>query len=212
MEQQQRFPLSWPAGWKRTAPHERTRANFGKRSTTYSHSGISYSSKHSLTVSQALDRLTGELDRLGAGGVVISTNITLRLDGLPRSGQAEPQDPGAAVYFTLRRKPTVLACDRWTRVADNLAALAAHIDCLRGIDRYGVGTIEQAFTGYQALPPSAEDWRTVFGLTGTPTMEQVNAAYRRLSLLHHPDTTGGDEHMSLKLNLARDAARVELEG
>jgi hypothetical protein len=30
---------------------------------------------------------------------VISTNVRMRLDGLPRSGEKESQDPGAAVYW-----------------------------------------------------------------------------------------------------------------
>jgi hypothetical protein len=33
-------------------------------------------------------------------------------------------------------------------VADNIAAIAAHIDAIRRQDRYGVGTLDQAFAGY----------------------------------------------------------------
>lgn len=193
---EQRYPLSWPQGWKRTAPYSRKRAAF-KQQGSY------------LTLAMGLRRLTDELRRLGASSVIISTNVVLRLDGMPRSGQAEPTDPGAAVYFKLRGKPTTLACDTWTKVADNLAAIAAHIECIRGIDRYGVGTLEQAFAGYQALPPSAEDWRTVFGLQGRPAWEAVEARHRELAKVHHPDV-GGDPHMMAKLNGAKDAARVEL--
>ena len=62
-----------------------------------------------------------------------------------------PDDPGVAVYFQLHDKERVLACDKWDTVADNIAAIAAHIDGIRRQDRYGVGTIDQAFAGYSAL-------------------------------------------------------------
>ena len=34
---------------------------------------------------------------------------------------------------------------------DNIAALAAHIRAIRSVENYGVGTLEQAFRGYQSL-------------------------------------------------------------
>ena len=57
------------------------------------------------------------------------------------------------MYFKLDSVPEglVLACDRWLRVEDNIAAVAAHIGALRGIDRWGVGSVRQAFAGYKRL-------------------------------------------------------------
>ena len=145
-----RFPLSWPDGWPRTKAGQRRRAAFGtKEPGDY---------KRPLSVAQAIDRLSGELYRLGARHELLSTNLDIRLDGLPRSGQAEPEDRGAAVWFRLKDNPRCLACDRWDRVADNIAALAHHIDAMRRMDRYGVGNLEQAFAGYVALPAKATDW------------------------------------------------------
>jgi hypothetical protein len=68
------------------------------------------------------------------------------------------------VYFKLHGKDRVLACDKWDRVADNIAAIAAHIDAIRRQDRYGVGTIDQAFAGYSALPPPGGTSRTATAL------------------------------------------------
>jgi hypothetical protein len=135
-EDKQRFPLSWPLGWARTPRHQRRRASFR-------------SHQRPLSVAEALDRLIREVDRLGARDELLSTNVELRLDGLPRSTQGEPTDPGAAIYFRLKGQPRCLACDKWDRVADNIAAIAQHIDALRRIDRYGVGTLQQAFAGYR---------------------------------------------------------------
>jgi len=145
MPEVQRFPLQWPVGWKRTPAGDRKPARFGVRRR------------------DALARLQSELRMLGAAAEVLSTNVVLRLDGLPRSGQAAPSDPGAAVYFTLKGKPRCLACDRWTRVADNIAAIAAHVEAIRAVDRYGVGTMDQAFAGYAQLQAGPDDWRSVLG-------------------------------------------------
>lgn len=187
-----RYPLSWPDNWTRTKAYVRKRASFSRDS-------------RALTVADALRRISGELGRLGAVSELLSTNLDVRLDGLPRSGQAEPQDPGAAVWFWLKKKPMCLACDRWDRVADNIAAIAQHIDALRRIDRYGVGSVEQAFAGYVCLPPTAEDWAIVLMVQKDATRDQIIAAYRQLALIHHPDKGGRHEDMA-RLTAARDRA------
>lgn len=100
------FPLSWPLSWKRTT--FRTHSRFGRRNPP--------------TVAQGRDGVIDELRKMKVWDweVVISTNIPLRRDGLPYSNQKEPSDPGVAVYFKVNKKPTVLACDKWNTVGDNL--------------------------------------------------------------------------------------------
>ena len=209
-ESEQRYPLSWPSGWKRTASHQRQRANFrtsgGSRTEFVNGQPMTtrYAARQ-LSVADAIKRLSGELGRLGASNEVLSTNVAVRLDGLPRSGQPEPTDPGAAVYFRLQGKPRCLACDRWSRVADNIAAIAQHIDALRRIERYGVGTMEQAFAGYAALPASAEDWSIVLGVSTSASKDDIVSAHRKLAAVHHPDKGGRPEDMA-RINAARDLA------
>ena len=211
-----RYPLSWPAGWKRTPWAARRPAAFYAVKTVYSSNvrpdgtRASWKQKESLSIGAALERLTGELRRLGAQRVIISSNLRVRNDGLPYAQQAKQlDDPGVAVYFRLGGKPRVLACDKWRSAAENLAAVAGHIDAIRAVERYGVGTLEQAFAGYAALPPTAEDWRSVFGLHAGATLEQVEAVYRERIKTAHPDA-GGDHDQMARLNVARDAARREL--
>src|SRR5262245_16780076 len=160
-----RFPLVWPDTWARTLPHLRRRAAFHERRTVFVEGGGSYQKKESLSVGQAIDRLMGELRRLGVGKIIVSSNLKVRQDGRPHSQQARHlDDPGVAVYFTVKGAPRVLACDRWLSAAENMAAIAGHIAAIRAQDRYGVGTLEQAFAGYAALPPQAShDWRIVLG-------------------------------------------------
>ncbi len=202
-----RYPLSWPTGWKRTTV--RRSASFAKKSYTTGRTDA-------LTVPQGLKRLQDELRRLGVRDIIVSTSIELNSFGEPRGGRRDPVDPGVAVYFKMGGKDRVLACDRWNRTADNLAAIAAHIDCLRGIDRYGVGTLDQAFAGYDALPPPGATvkipWRKVFEYAddARPSKVDLQARYRAMAARFHPDLQGGSHEAMAMLNTARDEALKEI--
>jgi hypothetical protein len=163
----------------------------------------------------AVDRLEDQLQRLGAQAVVLSTNLELRLNGMPRAGQRDPDDPGAAVWFNLKKKRMVLACDKWTRVADNIAALAAHIRAIRSVETYGVGTMEQAFEGYRTLEDwsgGEMPWKRVlgFGTDAHPTLSEVESKYRTRMREVHPDMSGQSGLQAAQLNAAIAQARQEL--
>ena len=196
MENLTAYPLSWPAHWPRRKIGQRTRANFGRVETKqYSYSPNTYRQREQLTIAQALTRLRGELDRLAARDVVISTNVELRRDGLPMSGRREPDDPGVAVYFALSGQRRCLPCDRWDRTADNLAAVAKHIEAIRGMDRWGVGNVEAMFAGFKALP----------GGEG-PTIRQAMTSGEAQALL---DRYGGIKNAKLKTHPDRGGSAEE---
>lgn len=188
------YPLQWPEGWKRTDAHRRARAKFGRQAQSCHGS---WKIREGLTIAQAVRRVRDELGRMGIrdDDLVISTNLELRLDGLPRSNQREPSDPGVSVYWTQKRgdAPRCMAIDRYDRVADNLAAIAATLDAMRAIERHGGAEIlNRAFTGFAALPNgSTAHWSDVLDVPATASRAEIEAAYRRLRSLHHPDK-GGD--------------------
>lgn len=148
-------------------------------------------------MARACEFLQTELDRMGAEKLMLSTNVRTKLNGEPYSQQSQPTDTGAACYFELNKKPVSLACDKWDRVEDNVWAIAKHIEALRGQERWGVGTMEQAFRGYMALPgigeSSASEWWKTLGVTINASPEQVKEAYRILVKKHHPDKGGDPE-------------------
>jgi hypothetical protein len=203
----QAYPLQWPKGKPRTPWDARERGRFGKQ-RHIQHDTFSYSMKGNLSVAEALKRLQGEIDRLGAYLPVVSSNLETRRDGLPRSGQRKPEDPGVAFYFRLKDKPIVLACDHYDTVEANIAAIAAHIDAMRAMERHGVGSLEQMFAGFMALPPAVapDDWRTVLGNPGT--LADAERVYRAAAHEHHPDKTGGDDAKMAALNAAIAKARA----
>jgi hypothetical protein len=205
------YPLQWPGGRPRKPQGLRKRSTFGKKV----YNGRWDETKR-LTVAEALSRLQDELDRIGARYPVVSTNLETRLDGLPRSGQAEPSDPGVALYFDLGCKPHCMPCDTYDRVADNIAAIAKHIEATRAIDRFGVATVSEMFTGFAALPaPGAKrPWREVLGQKPdffTTDPATITDLYRVAAKKAHPDAGGSDAAMA-ELNVAKAEALKEIGG
>ncbi len=111
-----------------------------------------------------------------------------------------------------------------SRAAANLNAIAKHIEALRGMDRWGVGSVERAFASYAALPPpgaaaaSMRTWRELFSIDASQSLsgdmrEAVLALcekrYRDKARTAHLDAGGSDAAMA-ELNLAIEAARAEL--
>ena len=192
-----------------------THAQFGRTQRTSSQpGGPTWLNKKQLSVADSVGRLLGELRRMGIPdwNVIISTNVPLRLDGMPRSDK-EPGDPGAAVYWKKSDKQAMrcMAIDRYTRVADNLAAISATLEAFRTVERHGGGVIlERAFLGFAALPERAtQHWREVLGIQGSASAQLVEDRFRALAQVHHPDK-GGDRNKFEEIVQARDAARLEL--
>jgi hypothetical protein len=219
-----RYPLSWPLGWKRTPPAQRRRATFKEAAMVersnyetvdgrYTRVTKQVKGEKRITLPTARERLADQLERLEAKNVLTSTNLQLTSFGMPRADRAPPTDPGVAVYFELHGKDRVLACDQWETVAENIAAIANHIDAIRRVERYGVGTVDQAFMGYDALPaPGADNrapWRMTLGFKpgSVVTVDEVKIIYRARA-----KAWATDEAMLKELNLARDAALRELGG
>jgi hypothetical protein len=189
------YPLQWPTGWKRTTPGLRTTARFVKKERQYNNvSNSSWMRSRELSIADGVERVRAELQRMGihADDLVISSNLELRLDGFPKSSQREPVDPGIAVYWTDCGDTRCMAIDRYDRVADNLAAVAATLDAMRAIERHGGAEIlNRAFTGFTALPSSAESWWGILGVEPNARRVEIDAAYRRRRSEAHPDK-GGD--------------------
>lgn len=184
----QAFPLAWPAGKPRTARHliERSRFEPGNRPSEVAN-------------------VQAELSRLGARKVVVSTNVRLRLDGVPYANDKAPTDQGVAVYFDYAGGQKCFACDRWKSVEENLRAIAKSIEAIRGLERWGSKSfVDAAFTGFSALPsPSAaRAWWEVLGLPQSASVEEISRAYRTKAMEIHKSGSG-DNAMS-ELNVARD--------
>jgi len=177
------YPLTWPAGRPRTPGYQVE------------------SSRFDTTQDVAQRALKLEVERLSGRDLIISTNIPLRRDGLPYASY-KITDAGVAVYFTYKGKQRCFACDKWSKVGDNMQAIRKTIEALRGIGRWGTGDmVEAAFTGFDALPPPsyappAPRWHVVLGVHPDMSLQQCEAAYRDLAHKHHPDKGGSAQAMA----------------
>lgn len=199
-EGREAFPLDWPAGWPR-APY-RQASRFGANGEKPS-------------IGKGTKEIMIELERMSATEVVISSNLELRNDGLPRARQAAlGYDPGVAVYFKRKGQAQVIACDLYDRPGCNLHACALTLDAIRGIKRWGSSQLmERAFTGFKALAQFAEgNWRSLMQLPARCEWDTVEHQYKHLAKQWHPDNqeTGSDEKFK-KLQLAFAAAKVEYQ-
>lgn len=196
------YPLEWPDGWPR-AKSRKDFHPFGSRT-------------YPLTFDSARQDLLGELKRLGAKNVVLSTNVPLRSDGMPHASAARTRidDPGVAVYFTLKDRPLAMARDGFANIAANVRSLYLAVEGLRQMERHGGSyMMERAFSGFLALPApgAARSWREVlnFGANIDVDRDTIDRAFRQRLLIAHPDRGGSHDAMA-ELNAARAAALKEI--
>jgi hypothetical protein len=97
------YPLCWPDCLPRTSPSQRVRSDFNE-----------------VTLGTARDQLYDAAGRIGGTNLILSTNVKLTEDGLPRKNASNPKDPGVAVYFQYSGKQCDLVCDVYRYVWENI--------------------------------------------------------------------------------------------
>lgn len=194
------YPLAWPAGWPRS--HARKRSKFGDYTFEYMRREV-----------------LRELGLLKASDIIISSNLRLRQDGFPYSGQAQPEDVGIAVYFKLNGEEQCIPCDKWHKTEDNLRAVVKTVEALRGIERWGAKEmVHAAFRGFKALPASvivtpylSRPWFEILGVSRESPPSVIRAAYRSLAKVKHPDA-GGNASEFEELNRALKESGIDRSG
>ena len=189
------FPLAWPEGWPCTPYHKRGKSRFGRN--------LGFNE---------IKKLLSELRLLGARNVVISSNVPLRNDGLPYASEANRKydDPGVAVYFTLKGKGLSMARDQYSTPWENIRSLTLTVSAIRSIERHGGSTMmERAFSGFAAIAPPdwKKPWREVFGVK-PDWRGDIAALYKEKARNRHPDV-GGNDTLMAELNLAYEEAKRE---
>ncbi|CAN5372122.1 hypothetical protein BH10PSE14_BH10PSE14_04770 [soil metagenome] len=197
------YPLRWPTDRPRTSPGNRKQALWRDGGSR-------------LTLTSARRRLREQLNLMTRAGqpwrttsMVLTLNIRFTASGArdQKLSRRDPDDPGIAFYFDLDGRPHVLACDLWDTIPDNIAAIAAHIDALRGQERWGVADLRQAFAGHVALP-SPDPWWIVLGVDRTASPDEITRAFRLRAKTAHPDR-GGDRAAWDRLSAAYEQAKGE---
>lgn len=197
------FPLDWPPGRGRTKNRERSRFS-EKTPSSFGYRPVSHT--------KALSTLQTELDRLKATNIVLSTNLQLRFDGLPRAGQNKLEDPGVAIYFMLFGEKLSMACDKYDRVEDNMYAIGKTIEAIRAIERWGSkDMMKAAFTGFKALPaPDQIVPMSPQYFNEVVNKDHLRSTYKRIAKELHPDM-GGDQKEFSEMQRQYDVAKSRFE-
>lgn len=195
----EKFPLQWPLGFPRLNCKKTSRFGnvpFGKARDAIFH-------ELNLMISNWEERRS----------IILSTNVPLNRLDLPYANyKLKQEDRGVAVYFKYKKKEVVICCDQWNSVEHNLWAVAKTIEAMRGIERWGVSDfLEHSFQGFTALPPKKE-WWIVFRYAECPGKASwdwagVEAQYKSLAKLYHPDMRTGSTQLFQELQSAYDQAK-----
>jgi hypothetical protein len=198
------YPLNWPLGYPRTSSWNQSNGPFKKKS-----------------IAVLRDSLLRELSLMGASNVIISSNMELRLDGLPRSNFDKKSiwDRAIAVYFIWNKEQRVLCCDSYCSWESNLIAITKTVEALRGLERWGVSkTLKRTFQGFTELPPAPEakkastikPWRSILGLPfkNNYTWIEIKDAWRKRSFATHPNRGGTAESFQEVQKAYAEAAAI----
>ena len=156
------------------------------------------------TFTQTLDLLEAELGHLKAKDIVIQAETDMsqiRNDGWMKSN-ARVDGPAVILTFESRGSVYSYPCDTFTHWHANLRAIALSLEALRKVDRYGVTSNNEQYQGFKRLAaadPAAERNAALevlarisgIFLSGAPTAETIDLAYKSAAFRCHPDR-GGD--------------------
>lgn len=184
------FPLHWPSGFPRSSKKK--------------------NSQFKCTIGQARDGIIRNIHLMNGTGIIISTNIPVKKDGLLyASGKPVDNDHGVAVYFTWKNDQVVLACDQYNSIWENLRAIENSIEAMRGLERWGCSDIlSRTFSGFKTLPePKGDHWSEFMGLNRYhATTEEIKNRYRKLAKEMHPDSPNGSKEKFNQLQAAYEDA------
>lgn len=157
---------------------------------------------------KTLDKLEYEIEKLDGREIRIEAGYRIdqiRNDGWPRGG-VTPAHPGVVLYFESRDGALCFPCGTYSRMEDNLHAIALTLENLRAVDRYGVTLRHQQYIGFAALPApqtsgTLEQAAALLAeIAGVPARDMIQSreayrgAYRVVAARLHPDS-GGDRNV-----------------
>ncbi|WP_435147676.1 J domain-containing protein [Halobaculum sp. P14] len=183
--------VDWPAQFGRTPADER-----------------SANRSFEVSLSDAFEDLEGELDRLGVDDFRYSFDADARQrDGRPYA-RARPDDPSFVLRWSMGGAQYAVACDRYSRLRDNVRTVGLYVREKRKMESRPVATGESEFAN--ARLPSGDDVveadpapHTVLGVASDASEARIRDAYREKVKEVHPDN-GGDPQAFHRVQRAKE--------
>ncbi|WP_435143848.1 DnaJ domain-containing protein [Halobaculum sp. P14] len=152
-----------------------------------------------MSLHDAIEDLSDEMDRIGVDDWRLSTAMEhqSRNPKYPYAGQAEPDDPGVVLRWSMNGNQYAVAADAYSRVRDNLRCIGLYVAEKRKMESRPVTTGETEFAN--ARLPAGDDGEivadppahVVLEVSRDATESEIKQAYRERVKETHPDT-GGD--------------------
>ena len=199
--------LDWPTGWERTDPAKRSPNN-----------------NFDVSITKAFSDLETELDRLDVDEYRYSFDADQRKTDQRPYARARPDDPSFVLRWTMDGDQYAVACDRYSRLRDNVRAVGLYLKEKRKMENRPIVTGQSEFATAR-LPPADEDAiaappapaddgleeepHEILGVAPDAPDEIVKAAFRAQinELEGHPDSGG----TSRRFQQLRDAREAMLE-
>jgi hypothetical protein len=189
--------LDWPPDFERTPKRDRERKN-----------------NFRVGLTSAFDELVTELDRIDVDDYRFEFDAKERKrDGRPYA-DANPDDPGFVLRWSMDGDQFALACDRYVRFLSNVRALGLYLREKRKMEGRPVVSGASEFANAR-LPSGDEDAivtdraaHTVLGVDADADPATVKRAYRERVKEAHPDQGGSEA----ELREVRQAKEVLTDG
>ncbi|MFC7202843.1 J domain-containing protein [Haloferax namakaokahaiae] len=188
--------LNWPPNFPRTPDRDRTRNN-----------------NLDVTMSRAFSDLEKTLDRLGADDYDYEFDAQQRKKDKRPYANARPDDPSFVVRWSMDGEQFAVACDRYSRLRDNVRTVGMYLEEKRKMESRPVATGESEFSNARLPPadeeavvaaPASQEPHEVLDVEPDAHREEVKTAYYALVQGRHSDK-GGSRREFDELQEAKEA-------
>jgi hypothetical protein len=138
----------------------------------------------------SLDSLEAEIERLDGEDLVIGVVCDPSQVGisgnLKAGGRTAVRHPGVEVSFEAGGRRLTFHTDAYGTLVQNVRAVAAGLEALRAVDRYGITSTAEQYAGFAAITAGGPDPER-----GRLLVERVGSLTKALRATH-PDTREAD--------------------
>ncbi|TYL37601.1 molecular chaperone DnaJ [Natronococcus pandeyae] len=192
--------LEWPPEFDRTPTGNRARNN-----------------NFDVSLSKAFDDLEAELSRLDVDEFRYSFDARKRKKDQRPYARANPDDPGFVLRWSMDGEQYAVACDRFSRLRDNVRTVGLYVREKRKMEQRPVVTGESEFANAR-LPPADEEPiaaeippHEILDVAPNASESETRRAFRDKIKDAHPDN-GGSTAEFRRIKDAKEAMTADGSG
>ena len=145
-------PLIWPKDVAKTAKSRRIRGRFEVRKSAVGQGRGKKGVILPISMPDALERLVNAISAVSGYGATITTNMPVTRHGaliMADEGSEKINMLAVGVLFYVSRTEYLVGCDRYKRVADNIAGVADYLSMVKRMSCMGCGAPMKVLEGFR---------------------------------------------------------------